>query len=103
MSRTRFGGRVTSLTTYNTCCNDCQLAMSPSAVPRGRRLSPEARRQHIIEAARGVFSEHPYSAVSTAEVAEAAGVARSLVHHYFGGIRGLFLAVIAQGGAALAD
>jgi AcrR family transcriptional regulator len=36
-------------------------------------------------------------------VARAAGVARSLVHHYFGGIRELYLAVIAQGGAALVD
>jgi AcrR family transcriptional regulator len=25
------------------------------------------------------------------------------VHHYFGGIRGVFMAVVAQGGAALAD
>jgi AcrR family transcriptional regulator len=30
-------------------------------------------------------------------------VARSLVHHYFGGIRGVFMAVVAQGGAALAE
>ena len=36
-------------------------------------------------------------------MAEAAGVARSLVHHYFGGIRGVFLAVVAEGGAELAD
>jgi AcrR family transcriptional regulator len=73
------------------------------AVPRGRRLSAEARRQHIIEAARGLFAERSYTSVSTRDVAEAAGVARSLVHHYFGGIRGVFLAVTAQGGAALAE
>lgn len=71
--------------------------------PRGRRLSPDARREQILAAARRLFAERPYASVSTADVAEAAGVARSLVHHYFGGIRNLFLAVIAEGGAALAD
>lgn len=70
---------------------------------RGRRLAPDARRGQIIAAARRLFSERPYTSVTTADVAEAAGVARSLVHHYFGGIRGVFMAVVAQGGAALAD
>ena len=70
---------------------------------RGRRLAPAARRQHILEAARAVFAERPHGTVSTLDVAEAAGVARSLVHHYFGGIDGVFLAVVAQGGTALAD
>ena len=78
--------------------------MSPSPpAGRARRLSPDARREQILAAARTLFSERPYTRVSTADVAEAAGVARSLVHHYFGGIRDLFLAVIAQSGAALAD
>lgn len=64
-------------------------------------MSPEARREHILDAARALFSERPYTSVSTADVAEAAGVARSLVHHYFGGIGEVFTAVVAQGGAAL--
>jgi len=68
-----------------------------------RRLPPEARREEILLAARKLFSERPYTSVSTADVAEAAGVARSLVHHYFGGIRELMLAVIAHGGASLVD
>lgn len=76
----------------------------PATQPeRGRRLAPDARRDQIITAARALFSERPYTSVNTAGVAEAAGVARSLVHHYFGGIRGVFMAVVAQGGAALAD
>ena len=68
-----------------------------------RRLQPEVRREEILLAARKLFAERPYTSVSTADVAEAAGVARSLVHHYFGGIRELMLAVIAHGGAALVD
>jgi AcrR family transcriptional regulator len=82
--------------------------MSPSkphspAVPRGRRLTPDARRDQILVAARRLFSERPYTSATTADIADAAGVARSLVHHYFGGIRGVFMAVVAQGGAALAE
>ncbi|MCW2967378.1 MAG: TetR/AcrR family transcriptional regulator [Solirubrobacteraceae bacterium] len=61
------------------------------------------RREQILDAARALFAERPFSEVSTADVAESAGVARSLVHHYFGGIRELFLSVAAQGGEALAD
>ena len=68
-----------------------------------RRLAPEARRSQIVDAARTLFAERPYGTVTTADVADAAGVARSLVHHYFDGIRGVFLAVVAEGGAALAD
>ena len=67
-----------------------------------RRLSPEARRRQIVDAARELFAHRPYGTVTTADVAEAAGVARSLVHHYFDGIRGVFLAVVADGAAALA-
>ncbi|HEU4975252.1 MAG TPA: TetR family transcriptional regulator [Baekduia sp.] len=74
---------------------------SPPAVPR--RLAPEARRRHILDAARAVFAERPYATVTTADVAAAAGVARSLVHHYFGGIREVFLAVVADGAAALSE
>ena len=75
---------------------------STAESPR-RRLSPDDRRQEIIDAARPLFAERPLSEITTANVAEAAGVARSLVHHYFGGISNLFLAVVAEGGAALAD
>src|SRR3954468_24213784 len=70
---------------------------------RGRRLSPEARREHILAVAREIFAERPYTLVTTADVAEKAGVARSLVHHYFGGIGEVFIAVVADGGAALSD
>jgi AcrR family transcriptional regulator len=74
-----------------------------SPTPSRRRLAPDDRRQEILDAARRLFAQRPYTNVSTAEIAEAAGVARSLVHHYFGGIRGVFLAVAAGGAAALSE
>jgi AcrR family transcriptional regulator len=64
-------------------------------VPAFSRLDPEGRRAQILEAARQVFSEQPYAAVSMAGVAQAAGVTRGLVHHYFGGKVELFRAVVA--------
>jgi len=78
--------------------------LKPAEEPlRAKRLPPDERREQILSAARTLFSERPFTSVSTADVAEAAGVARSLVHHYFGGIRELFFAVVATGGLALAD
>jgi AcrR family transcriptional regulator len=68
-----------------------------------RRLAPDARRRAIVHAARALFAAKPYGDVTTADVAQAAGVARSLVHHYFGGIGGVVLAVVTDGAAALAD
>jgi AcrR family transcriptional regulator len=79
-----------------------QTKVEPDAV-RGRRLTAEARREHILAVAREIFAERPYTVVSTGDIADAAGVARSLVHHYFGGIGEVFIAVVAEGGAALSD
>ena len=81
-----------------------QLVSTPATdPPRGRRLAPEERKQQILDAARTLFAERAYTTVSTADVAERAGVARSLVHHYFGGIRELLLAIIMDGAAALVE
>src|SRR3954454_2493229 len=68
-----------------------------------RRMSPNERRAQIIDAARTLFSDRPVNQVSTADVAAQAGVARSLVHHYFGGINDVFWAVVAASGAQLSD
>lgn len=68
-----------------------------------RRMSPEARRREIIDAARPLFAERPLSRITLADVAQAAGCSRALVHSYFGGIPNLLLAVVAQGGAAQVD
>lgn len=63
--------------------------MSEPAAERagsGRRLTPEARRRQLLDAARGLISANPQASISTADVAAAAGVTRALVHHYFRGI-----------------
>lgn len=65
--------------------------------PRKRvRLDYDERRQLILDAARRLFCQRPYSEVSMADLAEAAGVARGLLHHYFGSKRDLYLAVMRE-------
>ncbi|MBC7633036.1 TetR/AcrR family transcriptional regulator [Aeromicrobium sp.] len=60
------------------------------------RLAPAERRQQIIDSARLLYSDRPYDEVSTSELAEAAGVARGLINHYFGDKRQLFLSVMRE-------
>ena len=64
------------------------------APPRFSRLDTAERRGQILSAARRLFSDRHYGAVSTADIAAAAGVTRGLVHHYFGGKRELYLEVV---------
>lgn len=60
------------------------------------RLAPDSRRRSILEAAGALYATRPHDEVSTTEVAEAAGVTRGLVHHYFGSKRDLFLEVMRE-------
>jgi AcrR family transcriptional regulator len=62
--------------------------------PRYTRLETSERRRQILSAARRLFSDRHYGAVSTADIAAEAGVTRGLVHHYFGGKRELYLEVV---------
>jgi AcrR family transcriptional regulator len=62
--------------------------------PRWQRLEHDERRGQILACARRLFSERPYAAVSTTEIAREAGVARGLLHHYFGTKRDLYLDVV---------
>ena len=66
-----------------------------AASERAKRLPPEERRRHLIEAALGVFAERGYAATELADVAAAAGVGRPLLYHYFaGGTEDLYVAVL---------
>lgn len=63
---------------------------------RWSRLDSDERRSQILAAARRLFAEHPYGSVSTVAIAEAAGVTRGLVHHYFGTKRELYLEAVEE-------
>jgi AcrR family transcriptional regulator len=63
--------------------------------PRKRvRLDPSERREQILRAAARLFDRRPYSDVSVADIADAAGIARGLPHYYFGSKRELYLEVV---------
>ncbi|HVW80598.1 MAG TPA: TetR/AcrR family transcriptional regulator [Mycobacteriales bacterium] len=64
--------------------------------PRWNRLEHDERREQILTTARALFTQRPYAAVSTTEIAEAAGVTRGLLHHYFGTKRALYLEVVKE-------
>src|ERR1700729_3007126 len=68
--------------------------MATAPAPRWQRLDHDERRRQILACARRLFSERSYDAVSTTDLAAEAGVARGLLHHYFGTKRDLYLEVI---------
>ncbi len=65
-----------------------------TTAPRWTRLEHNERRAQILACARRLFSERHFEAVSTTEIARAAGVARGLIHHYFGTKRDLYLEAV---------
>jgi len=68
--------------------------MTTEPTTKRRRLEPEERRAEILAAARKLFDTGNYATVSTSDIAKAAGVARPLINHYFGGKRELYLEVV---------
>ena len=69
--------------------------MAGAAGARKRvRMDHEERRKQILDAATALFLRRPYSQVSVSDIAEAAGVAKGLLHHYFDSKRDLYLEVV---------
>jgi AcrR family transcriptional regulator len=63
--------------------------------PGGRRPGKLSARDDIIRAARETFAAEGYDGTSLRAVARAAGVDAALIHHYFDGKAGLFMAAMA--------
>ncbi len=61
------------------------------------------RRFALLEAATSVFAERGFEAATTREIAERAGCAEGLIHRYFAGKRGLFLAILEHKGQHAAE
>ena len=53
----------------------------------------------ILDAANGLFAERAYDEVSVEDIASSAGVARGLVHHYFGGRKDVYIGLLERLGA----
>src|SRR6188768_3924548 len=48
----------------------------------------------MLDAANALFAERGYEEVSVEDIARSAGVTRGLVHHYFGGRKDVYLALL---------
>ncbi|HEB89145.1 MAG TPA: TetR/AcrR family transcriptional regulator [Deltaproteobacteria bacterium] len=65
-----------------------------SSSPRSpEERSGDATRERILDAAENVFAKQGFHGTSLRDLAEAAGVTRSLIHHHFGSKEGLWIAV----------
>ena len=65
-----------------------------NTTPKYSRLDPEQRREQILDAANTLFAERGYDEVSVEDIASSAGVTRGLVHHYFGGRKEVYIALL---------
>ena len=70
-----------------------------STAPKFSRLDPGQRRDQILDAANVLFSERGYDEVSVEDIASSACVTRGLVHHYFGGRKQVYIALLQRLGA----
>src|SRR3954453_7350287 len=67
--------------------------------PKFSRLNPTQRRDQILDAASLLFAERPYDEVSVEDIASSARVTRGLVHHYFGGRKEVYVALLERLGS----
>ena len=70
-----------------------------NSTPKYSRLDPGQRRELILDAANALFAERAYDEVSVEDIASSAGVTRGLVHHYFGGRKQVYIALLERLGA----
>lgn len=70
--------------------------------PAYTRLQVDERREQLIDAGARLFAEHAYEEISMREVAQAAGVSKPLLYHYFPSKIELFKAAVGEKAAELA-
>jgi AcrR family transcriptional regulator len=69
--------------------------------PAYARLQVDERRRQLLKAGSELFAEHAYDDISMRQIAEAAGVSKPLLYHYFPSKTDLFKAAVAEHAAEL--
>jgi AcrR family transcriptional regulator len=64
--------------------------------PAYTRLQVDERRRQVVEAGSRLFAEHAFEEISMRQIAEAAGVSKPLLYHYFPSKIELFKAAVAE-------
>ena len=70
------------------------VAATARKEPARKRLSPQARAEHILDVALGLFSHQDFASVTTRDIAKACKVDVALIYYYFKNKDRLFQAVI---------
>ena len=68
-----------------------------------RRLSTDARREQLLASGARLLAARPYDEVSIEEIANAAGVSKGLLYHYFPTKKDFLVAAIERGDEELAE
>jgi len=69
--------------------------------PAYTRLAVDERRRQLIDAGAALFARHAYEEISMRQIAQAAGVSKPLLYHYFPSKNELFLAAVAEASSEL--
>jgi AcrR family transcriptional regulator len=64
--------------------------------PAYTRLGVDERRQQLLDAGARLFTEHTFEEISMRQIADAAGVSKPLLYHYFPSKSDLFTAALAE-------
>jgi AcrR family transcriptional regulator len=67
------------------------------------RLNPEQRRNQLLDLGAELFANQPFEEVWIEKVAEAAGVSRGLLYHYFPNKRAFFSAMLRREAARMSE
>jgi len=71
------------------------------SAPAYTRLQVDERRRQVVEAGSRLFAEHAFEEISMRQIAEAAGISKPLLYHYFPSKIELFKAAVAERAAEL--
>jgi AcrR family transcriptional regulator len=69
--------------------------------PAYTRLQVDERRRQLLDAGAELFAHHSYEEISMRQIAEAAGVSKPLLYHYFPSKNELFMAAVTEAASEL--
>jgi AcrR family transcriptional regulator len=69
--------------------------------PAYTRLQVDERRRQLLDAGSELFAHHSYEEISMRQIAEAAGVSKPLLYHYFPSKNDLFMAAVTEAASEL--
>jgi AcrR family transcriptional regulator len=72
-----------------------------AGTPAYTRLQVDERRRQLLDAGADLFAQHAYEEISMRHIAQAAGVSKPLLYHYFPSKNDLFMAAVTEAASEL--